>query len=124
MAISAFNSEVFDKRLERIENKLDGLSEAVINLARIDEKLTATIGELSMLRKQVTANDTRIGSIEKWCAATQPLLNSIDKLSAHTSKLDDSNTILIFKSKVIERIFFFFIGVLGTIVAALILRVI
>ena len=124
MAISAFNSEVFDKRLERIENKLDGLSEAVINLARIDEKLTATIGELSMLRKQVTANDTRIDSIEKWCAATQPLLNSIYKLSAHTSKLNDSNTILIFKSKVIERIFFFLIGVLGTIVAALILRVI
>lgn len=124
MAISAFNPEVFDKRLERIENKLDGLSEAVINLARIDEKLTATIGELSMLRKQVIANDTRIDSIEKWCAATQPLLNSIDKLSAHTSKLNDSNTILIFKSKVIERIFFFLIGVLGTIVAALILRVI
>ncbi len=53
------------KRLDRIEFKIDKLSEIVISLARAEEKLIALEGDKNFLLERMIKQEERVDSIEK-----------------------------------------------------------
>ena len=52
-----------DERLSRMEDKLDKLSEAVVSMARIEERLTAGFKRMDKIDDLNTANDARMDDL-------------------------------------------------------------
>lgn len=75
------NPNTQSSRLDRIEQKIDKLSEIVISLARAEEKLVGLEAEKNTIRGRLDKHDQRIGDVER--------------------KIDESDVTL----KVIHRIF-------------------
>lgn len=53
-----------DKRLDRIEEKIDKLSEIVISLARAEEKLSNLEGDRNLTNQRLNKHSERIDGIE------------------------------------------------------------
>ena len=53
-----------DKRLDRIEEKIDKLSEIVISLARAEEKLSNLEGDRNIVNERLNKHSERIDGIE------------------------------------------------------------
>lgn len=54
-----------DKRLDRIEEKLDGLTKVVTDLARMEERMITLFKRMDRYDEQMTAAVDRLDSIEK-----------------------------------------------------------
>ena len=67
-------------RLDRIENKLDSLSEAIVSLARAEEKITmlAKYGEAQA--SQILKLVERLESLEQKVSSNEIVVNVINKL--------------------------------------------
>jgi hypothetical protein len=52
-----------DERLSRMEDKLDKLSEAVVSMARIEERLTTVFKRMDKIDDLNTANDARMDDL-------------------------------------------------------------
>jgi ribosome-binding ATPase YchF (GTP1/OBG family) len=67
-------------RLDRIENKLDSLSEAIISIARAEEKITmlAKYGETQAT--QILKIVERLESLEQKVSSNEIVVNVINKL--------------------------------------------
>lgn len=67
-------------RLDRIENKLDSLSEAIVSLARAEEKITmlAKYGEAQA--SQILKIVERLESLEQKVSSNEIVVNVINKL--------------------------------------------
>jgi hypothetical protein len=52
-----------DERLSRMEDKLDKLSEAVVSMARIEERLTTVFKSMDKIDDLNTANDARMDDL-------------------------------------------------------------
>lgn len=54
-----------DKRLDRIEAKLDELTKVVTDLARVEERMTTLFKRMDRYDSQIQGIDHRLGEIEK-----------------------------------------------------------
>lgn len=67
-------------RLDRIEAKIDKLSETVISLARAEEKLVALENDKKFLMDRMIKNEERVESIEKKVDETSVTVRVINRL--------------------------------------------
>lgn len=56
---------VDEARLERIEKKLDGLSEAIVSLARIEERMITLFNRSDLVEQRVERLAERVADLEK-----------------------------------------------------------
>lgn len=54
-----------EKRLTRVEDKIDALSEAIIEMARMDERVVSAFKRMDNLVEYQTKMDVRIDEMEK-----------------------------------------------------------
>lgn len=67
-------------RLDRIEAKIDKLSETVISLARAEEKLIALENDKKFLMDRMIKNEERIETVEKKVDETSITVRVINRL--------------------------------------------
>ena len=58
-----------EKRLTRVEDKIDALSEAIIEMARMDERVVSAFKRMDNLVEYQTKMDSRIDEMEKLAIA-------------------------------------------------------
>ena len=58
-----------EKRLTRVEDKIDALSEAIIEMARMDERVVSAFKRMDNLVEYQTKMDSRIDEMEKQAIA-------------------------------------------------------
>ena len=58
-----------EKRLTRVEDKIDALSEAIIEMARMDERVVSAFKRMDNLVEYQTKMDVRIDEMEKQAIA-------------------------------------------------------
>tara|TARA_B100000768_G_scaffold142658_1_gene134612 strand:- start:3908 stop:4171 length:264 start_codon:yes stop_codon:yes gene_type:complete len=54
-----------EKRLTRVEDKIDALSEAIIEMARMDERVVSAFRRMDNMVEYQTKMDSRIDEMEK-----------------------------------------------------------
>lgn len=69
------------KRLDRIEAKIDRLSETVVSLARVEEKVTALDKEASRTNQRLDKIDSRLEHVEGSVGSNDITIKVINKLS-------------------------------------------
>ena len=69
------------KRLDRIEAKIDKLSETVVSLARVEEKVTALDKEAIRTNDRLEKIDTRLEKVEDKVGKNDVTVKVINKLS-------------------------------------------
>jgi exonuclease VII large subunit len=69
-----------DTRLDRIEAKIDKLSETVISLARAEEKLISLENDKKFLMERMLKNEEKIDQIEKKVDETNVTVRVINRL--------------------------------------------
>ena len=67
-------------RLDRIEQKIDRLSETVISLARAEEKLIALEGDKNFIMERMLKNEERVDSVERKVDETNVTIRVINRL--------------------------------------------
>jgi hypothetical protein len=70
-----------EDRLTRMEEKIDKLSEAVISIARAEEKLIQLGTLTDVLFKKIDDMNIRMVEMEKTTAETKAFINGFNKLS-------------------------------------------
>jgi len=70
-----------DDRLSRIEEKVDKLSDAVVSIARAEEKLIQLGTLTDVLFKKIDDMTSRMVEIEKTNAETRAFINGFNKLT-------------------------------------------
>lgn len=70
-----------DDRLTRIEQKVDKLSDAIISIARAEEKLIQLGTLTDVLFKKIDEMNDRIMEMEKATAETRAFVNGFNKLT-------------------------------------------
>lgn len=75
------------RRLDSLEDKIDGLTEAVVTLARVEERQTATTDALRRFGQRLDGHDQRfisteerVSSIEQMCLMYKLKAGFIDKI--------------------------------------------
>jgi vacuolar-type H+-ATPase subunit E/Vma4 len=79
--MTAKSSNVVDNRLDRIEQKIDKLSEAIISIARAEEKLVMLENDKKFLMQKMVEVDDRVASIEKKVDETQGTISIIQRIT-------------------------------------------
>ena len=72
--------ETQNDRLDRIENKLDKLSEAIVSLARAEEKISQMEKFLHQQMEMLVDNQRRLEAVEKNVTSNATTINVINKL--------------------------------------------
>ena len=72
--------ETQNDRLDRIENKLDKLSEAIVSLARAEEKISQMEKFLHQQMEMLVDNRRRLEAVEKNVMSNATTINVINKL--------------------------------------------
>ena len=70
-----------DDRLSRIEEKVDKLSEAVISIARAEEKLIQLGTLTDVLFKKIEDMNSRMMDMERSVAETKAFMNGFNKIT-------------------------------------------
>jgi tetrahydromethanopterin S-methyltransferase subunit G len=78
-ALSAEHKEQ-NKRLDRIEDKLDKLSEAVISLARAEEKISVLMTTSQVQNDSLVRLNNRVDRLEKDVDGNKLTINIINKV--------------------------------------------
>jgi tetrahydromethanopterin S-methyltransferase subunit G len=79
MAVAKDHKEQND-RLDRIESKLDTLSEAIVSLARAEEKITTLAKYSEAQASQILKVVERLESLEQKVSSNEIVVNVINKL--------------------------------------------
>lgn len=69
-----------DKRLDRIEEKIDKLAETVISLARAEEKLVALEDDRQIIHERIDKQNNRIATVEKKTDENEVTIRVINRL--------------------------------------------
>ena len=69
-----------DVRLDRIEKKLDDLSEAVISLARMEERMITLFKRMDSYDENQREMGKRVGSLEKYTSTNGQALRFAERL--------------------------------------------
>lgn len=77
MAVQLVNVE---QRLTRFEEKLDGINEALVSLARIEERVTTILKHNDRIHEQVRELDSRIDELESQNAVQEFTLGKGERL--------------------------------------------
>ena len=72
--------ETQSERLDRIENKLDKLSEAIISIARAEEKIISMEKFMHQQMDQILEQGKRLEDVEKRVITNASTINIINKL--------------------------------------------
>jgi|TARA_B100000900_G_scaffold352070_1_gene319532 ribosome-binding ATPase YchF (GTP1/OBG family) len=72
--------ETQNDRLDRIENKLDKLSEAIVSLARAEEKISQMEKFLHQQMEMLVDGQRRLEAVEKNVMSNATTINVINKL--------------------------------------------
>lgn len=75
------SSNVVDNRLDRIEQKIDKLSEAIISIARAEEKLVMLENDKKFLMQKMVEIDDRVSVVEKKVDETQGTISIIQRIT-------------------------------------------
>lgn len=70
-----------DGRLDRIEQKIDKLSEAIISIARAEEKLVALENDKKFLMERLIEIDQRVVTVEKKTDDNSSAISIIQKIT-------------------------------------------
>jgi hypothetical protein len=70
-----------DPRLARIEDKLDKLSDAVVSIVRVEERMVTLFKKMEAMDERQNVMDTRLVEIEKISLARGAVFRLIDKLA-------------------------------------------
>jgi hypothetical protein len=68
-----------DDRLERIEKKLDHLSEAVVSLARMEERMITLFNRMDRYELAQDKIDEKLASVEKTSVSRGAIFRVVDK---------------------------------------------
>lgn len=79
--MTAKSSNVVDNRLDRIEQKIDKLSEAIISIARAEEKLVMLENDKKFLMQKMVEIDDRVAVVEKKVDETQGTISIIQRIT-------------------------------------------
>ena len=69
-----------DHRLERIENKLDGMSEAIVSLARMEERMITLFKRMDTLDGEHSAQASRLSLVENRVGSNGQALRFAERL--------------------------------------------
>jgi len=69
-----------EQRLTRFEEKLDGINEALVSLARIEERVTTILKHNDRIHEQVQQLDSRIDELESQNAVQEFTLGRGERL--------------------------------------------
>lgn len=69
-----------EQRLTRFEQKLDGINEALVSLARIEERVTTILKHNDRIHEQVRELDERIDALESKHAVHEFTLSKGERL--------------------------------------------
>ena len=69
-----------EQRLTRFEEKLDGINEALVSLARIEERVTTILKHNDRIHEQVQQLDSRIDELESQNAVQEFTLGKGERL--------------------------------------------
>lgn len=70
-----------ESRLERIEDKLDRLSDAVISIVRVEERMVTLFKKMEAMDERQNVFDARLTDIEMTSLARGVIFRLIDKAS-------------------------------------------
>lgn len=70
-----------DPRLARIEDKLDKLSDAVVSIVRVEERMVTLFKKMEAMDERQNVMDARLVEIEKISLARGVVFRLIDKLA-------------------------------------------
>lgn len=76
----ATNDTEYDKRFDRIEEKLDKLAETVVSLARAEEKLIHLEDDKKFIMERLLKHETRIDSLEKQVDETSITVRVVNRV--------------------------------------------
>lgn len=65
MAAKQSTNPVVDQRLDRIESKIDKLAEAIVSIARAEEKLVSLENDKKFLMEKMIKMEERVINVEK-----------------------------------------------------------
>ena len=82
MATSKTSTTVAEQanRLDRIESKIDKLSETVVSMARVEEKILALENDKKVLMEKIIAFDKYLRNVEKKTDETASSLSVITRI--------------------------------------------
>lgn len=70
-----------DSRLERIEDKLDKLSDAVISIVRVEERMVTLFKKMESMDERQNVLDARLTDVERTSLARGVIFRLVDKVS-------------------------------------------
>ena len=70
-----------DLRLSRIEEKLDKLADAVVSLARMEERMLTLFKRIEQYEDRQQKIEDRVSTIEKEDAGKNSIFRAVDKIS-------------------------------------------
>ena len=70
-----------DGRLDRIEQKIDKLSEAIVSIARAEEKLVALENDKKFLMERLIEIEQRVGAVEHKTDENTSAISIIQKIT-------------------------------------------
>jgi hypothetical protein len=70
-----------DDRLSRIENKLDKLSDAVVSIVRVEERMVSLFKKIDMMDERQKSMDGRLLEVEKTSISRGAIYRLLDKLA-------------------------------------------
>ena len=62
-----------ENRIERIESKIDDLQEAIVSLARVEERITTSFSRQTKIEEQVNSMDEKLSKIHPSVAFAERL---------------------------------------------------
>lgn len=74
------NNIAYSKRLDRIENKLDQISEALVEIARADERINSVETQMHNADRRISDNETRLRVVEIASAENTQAINNVIRL--------------------------------------------
>ena len=69
------------ERMDRIENKIDKLSEVLVQMARVEERLLNQEDDHKLLRKDISNLSDKVSEMEKVVQKNQITVNIINRIS-------------------------------------------
>ena len=70
-----------EARLERIETKLDKLSDAIVSIVRVEERMVTLFKKMEVMDESLGKLETRLSEVEQVSTARGAIYRLVDKLA-------------------------------------------
>ena len=70
-----------EARLERIETKLDKLSDAIVSIVRVEERMVTLFKKMEVMDERLGKLETRLTEVEQISTARGAIYRLVDKLA-------------------------------------------